>query len=259
MTKSLLSAALATVFAFGIGPSDASAANEPKWDQKAFQAMGKQAQKKHARQYKAAMEAAHPPKLLQAKVRQTKHARAATKAVSGTTDIVYDDGVVTALPGLSSYSWGNRFDTADGGAIPDSATISQIQVYMFSVDSGSSGNAFVSVFDNLAGTTAAVIDSASLPLAAGTFNTIPASSFSSSARIINAFSAAGTQALLVGVWYVAGDTVALGSGTVGGQGMHGMLINDIAATDYQALTGVNALIRLQGSNLPVELVEFTVD
>ena len=256
-----LQAAVIAALTFGVhGPSAMAA--EPVWDQAAYEAMGEEAQRQYARDYKAAVEATLPPQTLTVQSRpvaagQTNPIIMAPLAPSS-TQLNYDDGIVTASPGTSSFMYGNRFDTADGsGPIADTATVSNIQFFI--VTGAGSDNVFLSAFDNLNETaaTANPVGSGSVPLnnGSGAWNTATAGALG----ITNAFAPAGEQDLLVGVWYVAGDTVGLGSGTVGGQGHHGILINDIVGTGYQELTGLNALVRLQGSNLPVEMIDLTIE
>ena len=85
------------------------------------------------------------------------------------------------------------------------------------------------------------------PNVSGAFNTVTVGPY------------AGAGSFLAGVWYVAGDSVGLGGGTVNGQGHHGMIINDIVGTGFQRLPGVNALVRARSTFLiPVELIDFTV-
>jgi hypothetical protein len=163
--------------------------------------------------------------------------------------IVYDDGIVSALPGISSFCYGNQFDTFSG-ANPVMASGSVTAMSFFIVSGAGTDNVFVSVFGPVSGTAASVLSSASIPLNNGSnaFNThvfaspvnYPGSSF------------------LAGIWYVAGDTVGLGAGTVNGQGHHGMWINDIAGTGFATLSGLNALVGASGDVLPVELMTFTV-
>ena len=63
-----------------------------------------------------------------------------------------------------------------------------------------------------------------------------------------------------GAMCIAGDTIGLGSGTVAGQGHHGMSINDIVGTDFITLSGINALVRASGDIIiPVELMTFSVE
>ena len=109
---------------------------------------------------------------------------------------------------------------------------------------------FVSVFGPVMGTTAPVLTSVSVPLNNGSaaFNT-------------HTFAAPITNmgaSFLAGVWYNAGDTVGLGTGTNAGQGIHGVLINDIVGTGFATLPGLNALVRAGGTSIPVELLNFQV-
>ncbi len=158
--------------------------------------------------------------------------------------IVYDDGILNFTPAISSLTYGNRFNTAGGNPLTASGSVTQVTFYMFNV--GGTGG-FVSFFDQLNGTTANLIDSSSYPMVPGT-NTLAVGPF---AYVGNSF--------LAGVWYFGSDSVGLGSGTVGGQGFHGFVINDIVATGYFPLT-VNALFRATGDVLPipVELMTFDV-
>ena len=162
--------------------------------------------------------------------------------------IVYDDGIQTGVPTISSLCWGNRFDTASGNPVADPGTVTRMT---FFIDSGSgTDNVFVSLFDQQSGTTANVLTSSSVPLnnGPGTFNTHTFGSV-----VFNG-------GLLAGVWsFGSGDQVGLGSGTVNGQGHHGMRINDIVGTGYTELAGLNALVRVTGPNLiPVELMKFEI-
>lgn len=157
--------------------------------------------------------------------------------------IQYDDGTANALPTASSFCYGNQFNTAVGNPLTASGTITNLS---FFVTGTGTDNVFVSAFDQLAGTAANFLGSFSVPANAGGFNTaalnIP--------YVGNTF--------LAGVWYIGGDTVALGTGTTAGQGIHGMLINDIVATGFSALS-VNTLIRARGNVvIPVELTAFEV-
>lgn len=163
--------------------------------------------------------------------------------------IQYDDGVMTALPAISSYCNGNQFSTAIGSPVMASGSVTQIQFYM---DSGAgTDNVFVSVYGPVSGTVAPFLDDISVPLnvGPGAWNT----------ATITAQNYVGAS-FLAGVWYTAGDTVGLGTGTTGGQGHHGMVINDIVGTDFQTMSGLNALVRAGGDVLvPVELMSFSVE
>lgn len=162
--------------------------------------------------------------------------------------ITYDDGMLTALPSLSSYCWGNHFDTAAGSPVQASGSVTQLQFFM-ATGVGTDG-VFVSVYGPPVGTTAPFLDDISVTLNNGsaTWNT----------ATITAQNYTGTG-FLAGVWYVAGDSVGLGSGTVGMQGHHGMRINDIVGTDFATVASVNAMVRATGDVLvPVELMSFSV-
>ncbi len=163
--------------------------------------------------------------------------------------IIYDDGVMTASPVTSSYCYGNQFDTFIGAnPVMVSGSVTAMSFYMGTA--AGTDAVFVSVFGPVSGTTASVLASASVPLnnGAGAFNThvfaspinYPGSSF------------------LAGVWYIAGDTPGLASGTTAGQGHHGMVINDIVGTGFSLLSGLNGMVGAWGDVLPVELMTFTV-
>ena len=163
--------------------------------------------------------------------------------------IYYDDGVQTHFPGVSSFCYGNQFDTF-GGANPVMVSGSVTAMSFFMVAGAGTDNVFVSVFGPVSGTAASVLTSASIPLTAGSnawnnhvFATpvnYPGSSF------------------LAGIWYIAGDTVGLASGTTGGQGYHGMWINDVVGTQFALLSTINGMVGASGDVLPVELMTFTV-
>lgn len=169
----------------------------------------------------------------------------------GPVSIVYDDGINTAAPTTSSFCYGNQFNTANGNAV-NSFSITMATFYMAGL--GGTG-AFVSIFGalNTAGT-ATVGTNTALPesilvggLAAGAFNTFTL-----------ATPVAGAGSFQAGIWYFGGDSVGLGAGTVGGQGHHGMLINDFNGTGFSTLPGLNALFRVKTAFIPVELMDFTV-
>ncbi|MCP4895735.1 MAG: hypothetical protein GY906_02075 [bacterium] len=160
-------------------------------------------------------------------------------------NIIYDDGIVTALPAVSSFTYGNQFNSANGVPVT-SFSVTRMSFYMFDVGGTA---AFVSVFGPVSGTTAPMLTSVSVPgLVTSAFNT-------------HTFATplAGAGSFLAGVWYFASDSVGLGSGTVNGQGHHGMVINDIVGTQFAPLTSLNALVGVTTGRLPVELQEFTIE
>jgi len=163
--------------------------------------------------------------------------------------IQYDDGVVTAVPALTSFSYGNQFSTAAGSPVNANGSVTQLQFYMAS-GAGTDGVWFT-VFGPVAGATAPVLSSGFLSVIAGSA-TWSTHTFATPVNYSGA-------SFLAGIWYVAGDSVGLGSGTSAGQGHHGMMINDIVGTGFSTLSGLNALVRAGGDVLvPVELMSFSV-
>ncbi len=154
--------------------------------------------------------------------------------------IVYDDGILSALPNLSGYTFGNQFNTASGALI-ESSSVTRLS---FDILSGT-GHVYVSIFGPVSGTTAPLIARISVPVSSGW-------------NIVTVGPYAGSGSFQAGVWYGAGNAVGLGSGTIAGQGHHGMAINDIVGTDWQTLPGLNALLRASTTLIPVELMDFTV-
>ena len=177
------------------------------------------------------------------------------------TNITYDDGISTGVTvPQSSVSVGNLFNSGFDGTgiepVETSGSITMVTVNMLGVGGGA---AFFSVFSNIMGTTANVVSSMTIPVTAG-LNTV---TLGTAVNYSNG-------AFLAGMWNftAASDSVAVGAGTVNGQGFHGISINDIAGTGYNsALTsagmGVNALIRVSGdvlqNTVPVELMDFTIE
>ncbi len=162
--------------------------------------------------------------------------------------ITYDDGVANVAPTTTSRCWGNRFDTGGGFPVQASGSITKVSVYMVSI----SGNAFITIADqlNTGAGTAMNIDSSSYPMTVG-WNVV---------SFTTPFSYVGSS-FLAGIWYFGGDVPGLGTGTTGGQGHHGMDINDSAGTltGYNPSTTFNALFRPMGDLLtPVELRNFEV-
>ena len=161
--------------------------------------------------------------------------------------IKYDDGVVTAAPAVTSNCYGNQFNTAAGSPVNASGSVTKMQMFMAGVGGSA---AFVSVFGPVAGTAAPALESVNVPVAPGTWNT---HTFATPVAYTGA-------SFLAGVWFFGGDSVGLGSGTAGGQGHHGMLINDIAGTGFAPLTSLNALVTASGDVLvPDELMSFSIE
>ena len=161
--------------------------------------------------------------------------------------ITYDDGIVTALPAINGYCFGNQFNTVSGGAVA-SHSITGLTFYI--VTGAGTDAVFLSAYGPVAGTVAPFYDDTNVPLnvGSGAFN-----SFTFPAAFV------GAGSFQAGVWYVAGDTVGLGSGTVASQGHHGMAINDISGTDFQTLGSLNALVSARTAVVPVELMQFSIE
>ncbi len=166
--------------------------------------------------------------------------------VAGT--IQYDSGAV-GTAGQSSFCVGNQFDTT-GGANPltASGSVTQIQVSMVGV--GGTG-AFFSIFHQQAGATANVISSSFISSITPGMNTVG----------VGPFNYVGST-FLAGMWQftVGSDTPAVASGTTGGQGFHGMSINDVVGTGFNRPGTFNAVMRPSGNLLaiPVELTGFEI-
>ena len=162
------------------------------------------------------------------------------------TTIIYDDGIVTAAPSVSSFMYGNQFNTFSGGTVA-SHSVTRMSFYIVAGATG--GDVFVSLYGPVAGTAAPFYEDllVSLNNGTGAFNTATFGPY------------AGGGSFQAGVWYVAGDTVGLGSGTTAGQGHHGMMINDIVGTGFASLPSLNALVGATTVVVPVELMEFSVE
>lgn len=183
----------------------------------------------------------------------------------GPGTIVYDTGNFTGVGNIplvpDNFSFGNNF-----GPCPLPFTVTDLSIFMALVDGGTTagGNAFVTVFGplNTAGTNATVRTSPSVPLNPNAFNNV---------AVNLAYTGTGSSTFLAGVWNAgAGSTAAPtpcgtdcvgfdSSGTVGGNGFHGMAIEDLGGGNYSPITNANAIYRVSGNNVPVELMSFTID
>ncbi len=176
--------------------------------------------------------------------------------------------------GVSGPRWwvGNQFNTDLAPGTPN--LITSVAVFPAGVYGG---NVAVAVFGPPAGSTAAPVGIAVLnPAVAGTWNT---GAFSSPLDV-------GTGSFLVGMqqttWDITSGSypacvsntagafqttcegIALGTGTTGGLGHHAMSImwngsSTVAGTGFHTLAGQNALVRVNGTAVPVELMRFQID
>ncbi|MEM9557089.1 MAG: hypothetical protein AAGC60_22720 [Acidobacteriota bacterium] len=196
-----------------------------------------------------------------------------SRATMGT--ITYDAGVFDALPtqpaGITDIlSFGNQFDTQNGGIIPaPTVTVTQIAAWPALVDGSStaSGSAFFTIFGpvNTAGTNAAPINSTNQPnIQPQAWNTF------SQLGVVSPATGTGTAAsFLIGIFGAAsggpgtdcdGDCAAFDTGdTVAMQGFHAMRIDDFSGGDFGTIANANALIRAIGNVVPVELMNFSVE
>ena len=186
--------------------------------------------------------------------------------------VTYDTGNFSGVPNIpaipDNFSLGNRHSSAMGNpltALP--ITVTAYSVFMAAVNSSLTGTgaAFMTVFGPLNGpqTNASPVTSVNVAgLQAGSFN-------------IHTFATPGVitaaPSFLAGVWNpTAGSTagptpcgndcVGLdSSGTVNGQGFHAMAIEDLTGGNFQPIAGANALLRVSGKNVPVELMNFSVE
>ena len=183
----------------------------------------------------------------------------------GPGTIVYDTGNFTGvgdIPAIAdNFAFGNVF-----GPCPLPFTVTDLSVFIALIDGGTSGtgNAFVTVFGplNTAGTNAAPITSPSVPLMANMFNNV---------AVNVPFTGTGSSSFLAGVWNAGGGSTAgptpcgtdcVGfdsSGTVGGNGFNGFAMEDLNGGNFTPITNANAIYRVSGNNVPVELMSFTID
>lgn len=161
--------------------------------------------------------------------------------------IFYDDGVLTHLPGTEG-TWGNQFDTANGTGVLVSGSVTRMSFFLFAA----SGNVFISVYGPVSGTAASPLISVSVPPNNG-------SSAFNSWTFASPVNYSGPS-FLAGVWYIAGDSVGLATGTTGGQGHHGMFIEDIVGTGFSLISGINGMVGASGNVvIPVELMDFEIE
>lgn len=161
--------------------------------------------------------------------------------------IIYDDGSVDGTLGVSSVTVGNQFDTSNGNPLTASGTIFSASIYWASV-SGTA--AFLSIYDQQAGTSANVLLSSSLPAATG----FVGYSGLSVGYVGNSFLLGGWQPAAT-----ASDIVGVSSGTTNGQGFHGMTINDISGTGFNRPGTFNMVGGASGNIIiPVELMDFEI-
>jgi hypothetical protein len=227
-----------------------------EWDAAAVEGMSKTERMAYQKQYKAAMEeAARKAGVVpsQAPARKSSGRTAPKSTLVPGTAISYHSGTLSPAPG-SSVSVGNRFNTAltGMGGLGPAEMSGSITMMTIDMDRVGASAAFISVYDQLAGTTANQVTSMSTPMVTG-LNTI---------TLPTAINYVGSS-FLAGVWNFssADDLINVATGTVGGQGFHGMSINDAnPGTAFNAFASTNGAFAVQGDvATPVELMSFSID
>ncbi|MBZ0114873.1 MAG: hypothetical protein K8J08_20600 [Thermoanaerobaculia bacterium] len=184
--------------------------------------------------------------------------------------ITYDTGTFSGvgdIPAIAdNFSFGNNFDTVNGGTIGGgkaTVTVTQLTAFMALVDGSSTGTggAFATIFGppSTAGIAPSLTSANFAGLQGGTFNMIPIGT-----------TLTGTLEFMAGIWNstngstagttpCAVDCVGFDSGTVGGQGFHGMAIEDFGGGNFTPNPSANAMLRASGALVPVELMNFSID
>ncbi len=198
----------------------------------------------------------------------TRHEASVSRTAAIT--ITYDTGTFSTVgtnPAVAdNFSFGNNFDTVNGGAIgggKTQVTITQLTAFIGIIDGSTTGTggAFVTIFGPPVGTSAPALTSPYVgSLQAGTFNVIAAGTTLTGTNV----------GFMAGVWnpgagngsgtdLCATDCVGFDTGTVGGQGFHGMAVEDLGGGNFTPSTNVNGMIRAAGNLIPVELMNFSVE
>lgn len=144
----------------------------------------------------------------------------------------------------NSFMVGNQFDSALSEPLEMSGSVTMATFDMITVGGSA---AFISLFDQLAGTAANLIISTNVSAMTGNNVATIAAPYVGST-------------FLAGAWQFNTDVPAVATGTTGGQGFHGISINDIVGTAFTTLGSLNAAFTATGDVLtPVELLNFDVE
>ena len=224
----------------------------------------KEERRAYNRAYKAAVEArlrelgltkTQPASQKVVTERRENNDKTIAKRVPGTS-ITYHSGALSA-GGTTSQMLGNQFNSAlnqpGTGIFPIEASGS-VTMATFDMIAVAGGAAFFSMYHQLMGTTAPQITSVLHSGLAAGLNTITINPVSTS----NAYTG-GT--FLAGIWRIAGDTPAIATGTVMGQGFHAIDINDgMPGNMFAVIPNMNAAFAVTGNlTTPVELMNFKVE
>ncbi len=193
-----------------------------------------------------------------------KPSRATVATKVAGTSIQYDTGTVFGISGIASQMVGNRFDSALNtlGTMCCVAveTTGSITMITFDMVNTFFGSVVFSIYSNIVGTMADQVTSMARPGIMTGLNTLSVMSPTSMNAYMN-----GT--FLAGIWQFDPTMTGLGvdTGTTGGQGFHGISLNDAAVgTMLTTITtggmGLNAVFRVSGDVVtPVELMSFSLE
>lgn len=235
---------------------------KPELDLEAMKTMTKEQRLAHQKAYKQQLEdiaraEGWAPQAARGEFKPAERQPAAkvgdAKRVPGSS-ITYHSGTVGASGVASSLMFGNQYDTAlrtDGTMCPTGCgpveASGSITMATFSLV-GAAANVFFSVYDQVNGTTANQVTSASIPGTVGNNTTTVALNYVGSS-------------FLAGIWQFGGDSLAAATGTVAGQGFHGVSINDGATgMSFMTISNLNGAMTISGNvATPVELMTFSVE
>ena len=176
----------------------------------------------------------------------------AQPAVGGPGTVAYDPGppqdFFRGFDGVNR-TIGNQFDTRNGNPLMP-GTISAVTVFPVAVGE----DAILTVFGPPMGTVAPILGIVyPSGMVDSTFNMVPFTLPVGSSFLVGMY---------VGTFGSGPDSVGMRSATTGGQGFHGMQINFVdltSGTGFQTLSGQNAMVRVTGTVVPVELQAFDVE
>jgi hypothetical protein len=183
------------------------------------------------------------------RARRGRKPLAARAAALGTTTIAYDTGAVVEFPtDVGDQVVGNRFDTRLGG--PLAATNRVTRVTLFPQNSGSQSFTFALPPDSMG--VSPVLEYHSANLMAMEFNSVPLS--------MEVVLPADFVVTFIGQFGGADGLVALDAMSLLGQGFHAVR-GTYASPNIVNVVSIpnrNALLRIGGPVLPVELMDFRI-
>jgi hypothetical protein len=184
--------------------------------------------------------------------------------------VAYDTTSISAVPSLGEMTFGNRFNSAltPGGTaiapVQVSGSVTHLAWGMWGTTTQTSwGTFWLTVFGPVSGTTAPVLNSWPLGGLGGPTPLLVSWTLATPVNYTGPSFLVGmlnSNSLATLPWN--GPCPLLDSGTVGGQGHHGMGIfwGPGTGTGFFPITSLNAIMRPRGNVLtPVELMNFTVE